>query len=245
MNLPKSFLFLAILVSALSPTIVTFASLPSQRSASDLEWKVSLKFPPVDDRGAPSQTLGGGTRGSSCIDGSGIPITPLMPSKNNFGKTVAANPTLYWYIPQNTAQSGELALTDEAGNQVYLTTFKLPSTPGIIKLDLPANISLQIGKYYRWYFTMICDFQDRAQDQSVKGLLQRTEVSSSLKSQLAGVGLLEQAKIYAESQIWQEALNTVAQLRREKPTEWEELLQSVGLGAIAKEPFLDCCTSDR
>ncbi|MEH2176780.1 DUF928 domain-containing protein [Nostoc sp.] len=74
----------------------------------------------------------------------------------------------------------------------------------------------------RWYFTMICDFQDRAQDRSVKGSFQRTEVSSSLKSQLARTGLLEQAKIYAESQIWQEALNTFAQLRREKPTEWEE-----------------------
>ncbi|MBN3944726.1 MAG: DUF928 domain-containing protein [Nostoc sp.] len=244
MNLPKSFQFLAVLVSTLSPTIVTFASLPPRRSVSDLEWKVSLKFPPVDDRGAPSQTSGGGTRGSSCIDGN-IPLTPLMPSQNNLGKTVAANPTLYWYVPKNTAQSGEFSLTDEKGNQVYLTTFKLPSSPGVIQLKLPANFSLQIGKYYRWNFAIICDFQDRAQDKFVNGLLQRTQLSSFLKSRLDQAAPLERAKIYAESKIWQETMNTVAQLRHEKPAEWEELLKSVGLGAIAKEPFLDCCTSDR
>ncbi len=249
MSWQKSVQSLGVLAVAISPALIIFSSLPPQLLAQSSSMKISLEFPPTDDRGAPGRTAGGGTRGggspgSWCVEGGGIPLMPLMPTRNNVGKTVADSPTLYWYIPKNTATSGEFLLKDMEGNQVYLTNFTPSRRAGIVKLSIPASAALKINKDYLWNFAIICDPQDRSQDQFVKGMLQRTELGSFLKSQLERATPLEQAKIYAESRIWHETLTIIAQLRSENPAEWEELLESVGLGAIAKKPLLDCCTAE-
>jgi hypothetical protein len=44
--------------------------------------------------------------------------------------------------------------------------------------------------------------------------------------------------MYARAKTWRDALLIAAQLWSANPRAWEDLLDSVGLPAIAKEPFV-------
>lgn len=255
-NWQKSFYSLGILAI---PYGIASLHATSPVSASVLSWppllaqsnsiEVSLKFPPTGNRGAPKATTGGGSRGedTTCISAkeNEPSLIALMPNRENAGKTAAATPTLYWYIPESTATSGEFVLLDEDDNEAYQTTFALPGQPGIVKLSIPTTASLKTGKRYSWSFSLICDSQYRNRDQYVEGVIEYTELNWDLKEQLKNATPLEKARLYAESAVWHETFDTVAQLRSENPTEWEELLTSVGLEVIAQAPFRDCCIADQ
>ncbi len=257
----------------LSPALVIFSSLPvGLRAQPYPEWKVSLEFP-VDNVGQPNGgTGGGGTRGSCFKNQQNqedkMPLTGLMPRNSlthrpvNQTLTVAANPTVFVYVPETTTLStenlvfAEFSVYDDQDNEVYQTTFPLPtvlssdvssspvSTPGIVKLSLPANVSLETGNNYRWVFQLVCEKAnaDPVFGQYVEGRIQRTELSPDLKTKIEEATPLEQAQLYAKAKIWSETLMLAAQLRSSQPAEWEKLLKSVGLNEIAQVPLLECCT---
>jgi len=255
----------------LSPALVIFSSLPvGLRAQPYPEWKVTLQIPEEQNVGQPASTAGAGTRASSFCpldkkEGK-MPLTGLMPIGNKLNQetrvatnqtlTVAANPTFFVYVPETTAEFAEFLLLDDQDNKVYETSLQLPtvlssdvssssvSTPGIVKLSLPANVSLETGKNYRWQFQLNCidNTGDASNNPLVDGWIQRTELSSDLKTKIEQATPLEQAKLYAKARIWSEALMLAAQLRSSHPAEWEELLKSVGLNEIAQAPLLECCT---
>ncbi len=248
-NWQKSCQLLGVIAIAFSPALVGFSSPLSVRSTANKPQSISLQFPAARDRGAPKTTSGGGTRSdvASCISvKEGEPsLTALMPSNNNIGTTASATPTLYWYIPTTKATSGEIVITDESNQEIYQASFALKSSPGIVKFTIPAQASLKPDKQYGWSFMIVCDRQYRNRDVAVAGDLKYQGLDADIRKELASKTLLEQAKIYAKNAIWLETLDTAAQLRPEQPAAWEELLQSVGLSAIAKAPFTDCCTADK
>ncbi|GAC1466289.1 MAG: DUF928 domain-containing protein [Chamaesiphon sp.] len=211
--------------------------LPAQLMAQSYQQQISLQFP-VENRGAPTSTTGAGTRGASCTEEGNIPLTALMPTRKNAGTTVSPNPTFFWYVPKTAAQSAEFVVVDDRGNAVYRTNLDLSHTPGVVKVSLPVTASLETGKNYMWGFALICDPVDRTQDKFVQGAISRIEMTSVLKSKLQQAKPLDQAKLYADAKIWYDTLTKVAQLRSSRPTEWEELLKSVGLENIAPEPFV-------
>lgn len=233
---------------ALCVELLTFSSLTPQLRAQSLE--VSVTFPPTANRGAPARTAGAGTRGiKACVNGN-IPLTALTPG-NNVGTTVSANPTLFWYVPQTEAKFAQFVVSDNQNNEIYQTTLALNGTPGVVKLSLPATVSLEPDKEYLWYFGLICNREHRSQDKFVQGIIERTELSSEQKTKLAqATEPLMQAEVYAGAKIWQETLTILAQLRHDRPNDsqiteaWKELLKSVQLEAIATEPLSECCQAD-
>src|SRR5919199_274396 len=249
MSCHKYLSYLSALGAALCVEVVTFFSV-TPLSAEPL--KVSLTFPPVENVGAPSRTAGGGQRGGpsggpSCVTGR-IPLTALAPS-NNLGTTVSGNPTLFWYVPQTEAKSAKFMMIDNQGNEFYTTTLPLKGTPGVVKLSLPANVSLQPGKNYIWRLELNCDLENPSEQKFVRGLVKRTELNVEQKTQLAAATEpLQKAQVYADAKVWQETLTILAQLRSTRPNDpritdaWQELLMSVQLNAIATEPLVDCCT---
>jgi hypothetical protein len=193
-----------------------------------------------------------------------MPLTALMPRNPltnrpvNQTLTVAANPTVFVYVPETSTQFenlvfAEFSVSDDQDNEVYQTTFPLPtvlssdvssssvSTPGIVKLTLPADVRLETGKNYRWVFQLSCGKAnaERFFGRYVEGWIQRTELSSELKTKIEQATPLEQAKLYATARIWSETLMLAAQLRSSQPAEWEELLKSVGLTEISQAPFIE------
>lgn len=215
-----------------------------------------LRFPPEDRVVAPAAPSMGSTTGNpgspvdragaairerdSCTKESKIPLTALMPTRRNVGTTVAANPTFFVYVPKTTAKSAEFALVDGKNAEVYAKSFALSDQPGIVKLPLPANVSLQSDQIYKWRFVLICDRTNRSQDELIQGEIRRDQLSSDLKTKLKQTrSQLEQARLYANARIWFETVSIAAELRSSDPVAWEDLLKSVELEPISREPFIN------
>lgn len=220
-------------------------------------WETNEYQPPVGI-GAPVNTEGGGTRGpaSSCPL-TGKPLKALVPS-SNFGATVAAYPTFLAYMPALLPQASplpvEFVLEDKNGNEIYKSTFKTSGKSGIVAISLPAQAGLsplEIGQDYKWSLSIICQPDDRSRDISVQGLVRRVALNPTLGTQLKQALPQEQVELYAEARLWQDALATLAQLRRDNPTDstvaadWEKLLKSANLGDISQESLLQSPTTSQ
>ncbi len=206
---------------------------------------VSLTFPPTDDsRGGTSRSEGGGHRGPACVRPGATPLMPLLPNRATRAQTVDPTPALYWYIPPTPAQTAEFMLTDHQGEVWYMTTVDLPKQPGVVKLTLPQAAALEKGSTYQWTFSLLCDEEEPSRNTYVSGSIERTTLSASALTQLQTSDPLQQAQVFAQSKIWHDTLDRVAQIRPQRQSEWEELLTSVGLSVIAQEPFQDCCTTE-
>lgn len=199
--------------------------------------------------GTPARRVSAGSRGgASCTSGnqSLIALAPL----EELQITTVGNPTLFFYVPQTTAQQLELVLQDQNRQVVNKATFKAPGKAGIISLSLPGNSpasELKVNKTYRWYFSLVCDRSRRSRDLVVSGSIVRLKPDEKLLHDLASSDRRERANIYALSGSLTDALTNLAQLRRERPndpdikTDWQDLLRSVDLGRITEAPLIECC----
>jgi hypothetical protein len=214
-------------------------------------WQVNQYQPPVGI-GKPIRVEGGGTRsasGSTCLS-PGKPLMALLPS-SNFGATVAAYPSFFVYMPalspQRSSLPVEFVLQDKNNNEIYKASFKTSGKPGIVTLTLPTQaglLPLEVGQDYKWSFSVICQSDDRSKDMVVDGLVRRVALNPTLSTQLKQASPQKQVELYAEAELWQDALAIVAQLRRDKPTDsavaadWAKLLTAAGLENLTQELLL-------
>ena len=213
-----------------------------------------------EDRGRPPNRTSGGSRGPcsaqliALVPGSGeVKVEGgncLSESVSALALTSVETPTLWFYVPeQSTAKlSAEFVLL-ERKQVVHKQLIGLSETPGIIHIYL--TLPLETDEQYRWLFSILINPQRPSQNPAVEGLIQRIEPDSTLNSQLKeATSQRELMAIYARNGIWHDALTSLAQLRREAPGDasltanWSDLLSSVGLGAIAEFPLVDCCTPE-
>ena len=208
----------------------------------------AVTFKPPGDQ-APTQSTGGASRdGGQCFSNAtktSASVTPLMPNTNH-GLTLAERPTLFVHVPQTTAKEAFFSLQDEQSNEHYQTTLLLPDKPGVIGVKVPDDApALQTGKNYKWSLVIVCDEELEPDSPGVSGWIRRVEPNPSLVNQTKLAASLESTSKLAEAGIWYDALSTLAQLRRSQPEnqtltkDWQELLKSVGLDAIATEPLIE------
>ncbi|MDY6783977.1 MAG: DUF928 domain-containing protein [Cyanobacteriota bacterium] len=196
--------------------------------------RVQFRLPPGGDRsGAPNRTVGAGTRGrEGCSsDESPLPLTALAPT-NNVIKTVAGNPSIYLYAPAFKDKEAIFRLIDlETEETIYQVEIPLSDTSGILKLSLPDTVELQANATYQWGFFVQCDANNPIADQGIEGWVERTELTPQTESEIqqAASDPLNQAQLYAEAGIWNEAIALVAKARDSDPTAWVALLESVDL----------------
>jgi len=211
-------------------------------------WEAKEYQPPAGI-GTPKRIQGAGTRSSNCQNPS-KPLKALIPS-SQFGVTVAEHPTFFVYMPALSSQTSsvpvEFVVEDTDGNELYEATFNTSGMPGIVMLSLPTNVGLsplEIGQDYRWAFSIICKQDDRSRDITAEGWVRRVELNSTLKTQLAQATPQKQVELYAEAEIWQDALATLVQLRRDNPqdeavaADWAKLLGAAGLDDITQESLV-------
>lgn len=233
-------------------------SLFAQTPANNLPIQQEAAFPAVPlppDNGAPTQREGAASRGP-CINVSKknltalVPLVKLVSSSQSatsgvvLGKTAAPRPSFWFYVPYTLTSEHpvEFMLQDEAGKEIYSTSLKASETnPGVVGFQLPASApALAVGKRYRWFFSIYCSEDSPV---IVAGLVERISLNSALENQLEQATPSEKVALYQKADLWHEALTTLAQLRRQNPQEeklqtaWSDLLQSIGLKAIAPEPL--------
>lgn len=224
-------------------------SLAQAKGGIPQRWEAKAYQPPRGF-GAPVRREAGGTRGEdACTQRTQKRLTALVP-QGSFGVTVAASPTLLFYMPKMNPEAPpkavEFVLADDNENEVYKSTFKTTSKSGVVSISLPPNAGsprLQVGKDYHWYLSIVCDPQERSNDIWVNGKIRRVELQANTTSQLQQAAPKDKAKLYAQAEVWFDALAALAQQRTNNPNdagtlqEWEQLLKSVQLDAIAKEPL--------
>jgi Domain of Unknown Function (DUF928) len=242
----KHFLHYAVVSVVLSGFAVTFSSLSATMPAKSLPILVSqqINFKPPD-ASAPNNRQGATHAGGSPCPRD-LSIIPLMPW-SNLGLTVSESPAFFAYVSMASIPV-EFYLQTEDGTEVYTTTFKVEK-PGIVEIRIPAvgdnKKSLEINKRYQWSLLVICDPVDRAGDLVVQGLVQRIEPGQTLQKDLANPDPMARAIAYANNGIWYDTISTLAQMRRTSPddraliAEWQQLLQSQKLDAIATQPLLE------
>lgn len=226
---------------------------PHSKESSILQARaVRFRVPNV---GTPRRRTSAAVRGAAgtvpnnCGNSTNEQLVALLPPTEPT-LTVAEYPTIFVSIPRTSAKEAEFILAkDNDGEQevIYETTVTLPSNPGIVNVSFPNNKTLppiEVGKSYRWYFSVICNPQDRTDEPHVGGEIQRVEPSPNLVAELKNASPRDRAAIYAEAGIWYNALNSIAQLRRSSPNDraiaadWAELLKSVGLDTISQKPLI-------
>ncbi len=213
--------------------------------------------PPLPDTakdGPTGRIQGGGTRGP-CQKYKDL--TALVPVTEGFvwGLTSAERPTFWFFVPEplTTELPTEFVLQDGADNYVYKTSWKMPKMQsGVVSISVPSTAKpLDIGKGYRWTFSIACDPARPSASVFVQGSLQRMGLDPVLERQLEAATLRERVDLYAANGIWYDALTNLIQLRQTNPEDaslvrdWKSFLQSVGLEAIAQQPIVQCCTPEK
>jgi len=191
----------------------------------------------------PPDSSGGGVRG---VHSQSINIVPLIPKDEStntlWGQTLSATPTFFLYVPAGIDKTIKFYLVDEAeGETLYETFLTPPSNGGIISADLPreGGKTLKEGRIYTWYFEVQVNSVETNQNPLVSGLVQRIAPSQELSARLqAATTDNDRSKIYAANGIWYDLIALAATLRSANPANWEAMLNSVGLGAIAQAPLI-------
>jgi hypothetical protein len=220
-------------------------------------WEVNEYKPPAG-LGAPRRTAGAGTRGSggSCPV-VGQPLTALLPT-SRFGVTVAQYPEFFVYVPTLSPETPplpvEFLLEDSNGNEIYKANFQTNGTSGIVTLNLPTQaglVPLEVGQDYKWSFSIICQGNERSRDISVEGWVRRVALNPALSNQLRQASPQKRVELYAEAELWQDALAALVQLRRNYPNDsaialsWKKLMSAAGLDNLAQESLLPSSTPGR
>lgn len=195
------------------------------------------------EQGVPGRREGGGTRGLVCPTAT----TALIP-QSTMGQTISAKPTFFYYLPVALDKTVQFELADERDKTIYKKSFRMvTSRPGIVSVSLGSDgnsPALEVGKNYQWYFTIKCNSKN-TDDVLVSGWINRTTIAPTVKTELDRSGDRRAAlSIFAQQGLWYEYLATLAQLRIESPSDaslalkWSEVLNSVELGKIAREPLV-------
>ena len=166
-------------------------------------------------------------------------IIPLIPSDADGVTTISEYPSLLFYVPQiPKAKKLELVVRDDDKFEI-LQKVPLEATkqPGIVKATLTSKTGkpLALNKKYNWIFSVICDTAQRDTDWVLEGSVQRIESNEDLNLDLQAAAPQEQLEIYVKNKLWENALRTLTDLRRQNPNDpevqqyWQELLKSVEL----------------
>jgi hypothetical protein len=196
-------------------------------------------------------------------NGGNSPTPEITTSDSVLGLTVAEHPTFWFYVPYSlnsppSVLSVEFVLQDENSKEVYKTVLTTAeNSPGVFSFELPSTApALEVGRRYYWNLTISCDnplSQENSWDYGKKpyvdGWVERVELNPSLKTQLEQATPLQRVALYAKAGIWHEAVTSLGKLRRENPKnaalmdDWNELLKSVDLDAIAQDPIQSMFTA--
>ena len=216
----------------------------AKETPTTTQFKVTFD-PPAE--GMPVSSVGGASRTiSNCFNeanDSAIPFSAVLPSSNQ-GLTAASHPTILAYLPETSAQSVFFSWRGENDRDHYQAILPIENKAGIISLDLPQNAPpLEVGQNYQWALGIMCNGRLQPDSPMVQGRVKRIELSSAVQNLLDDDLSLKNAALYGENGLWYETAATLAQLKTARPNEvnlvlnWQELLNSVGLTAIAEAPL--------
>ncbi|HIK03543.1 MAG TPA: DUF928 domain-containing protein [Trichormus sp. M33_DOE_039] len=222
--------------------------------------------PPPPNRGAVGSRKGAASRLGGCTPDNQtvtalVPIYQqtvseqqniVVPITKVWGLTNAERPHLFFFVPYEKSSITHVefvfkALKNNQSQTLYRTSLNPPDNPGIIQVNIPESVAaLQAGTMYHWFFKVRvkCNPQQPTQLDYAEGWIQRIPQNTTLTTQLNSATPSQKVALYAANGIWYDVLKTLAELRFAQPQDqtlsqqWANLLNSVGLEAIANQPII-------
>jgi hypothetical protein len=167
-------------------------------------------------------------------------LQALVP--NHVARTSNANPSLYFYLSEDTSRPIDFVLADLTSIDPLLELkLEPPLSAGIHVVELAdRGVVLAPNQEYRWFVTLGADEIARAQDAVARGAVFHIEPNTDLVSALADSPRGEQGRIFAERGLWYDALAFISEGIDRDPTDQRlrELravtLEEAGLSAAAE-----------
>ena len=150
------------------------------------------------------------------------------------GFTLEERPAFWFYLPYISTSEppqnrvAQFVLLDDRNRLVWneLMAVELSDTPQLV--EYPLSYSLEIGKLYKWYFSVICDSDKLSRNPVVRGWIQRVEPTPELQAALRNTSRFEQYLAYANNGIWFDTVSSLVKIRRQLPSrnreDWLDLL---------------------
>ncbi|MEM7761779.1 MAG: DUF928 domain-containing protein [Cyanobacteria bacterium P01_A01_bin.40] len=238
-----------ILITSLLPNL---AIAKETFSTPTTQFKVTFD-PPAKDM--PRSSVGGASRTiGQCLNttnDSARSFSALLPTSSP-ALTAASHPTILAYLPKTSAQNVFFSWHGEDNQDHYQTILPLEQKAGIVSLNLPKNAPpLEVGKSYQWAVGIMCDGRLQPDSPMIQGQVKRVELASTVQNSLDDDISLKNAALYGENGLWYETAATLAELIAAEPnnknftSNWQELLNSVGLNKVADAPINISSSDDR
>jgi hypothetical protein len=204
--------------------------------------------------GVPTDTRSGASRGNAaCFPNQhedSLSLMPLVPPSSH-GLTRLSHPSFFVYLPSTSAHEVFFSLKDDQQQIHYQTKIKIVGREGILRIPLPKTASpLEVGKRYQWAASLLCSERLAPDSPFVMGWVERTrnlpvkEIKSTFKTPRKVSPIESKVDDYYAHGIWYDTLEHLATLKQQQPhdtdlvSSWQDLLDSIGLGAIAAAPLL-------
>ena len=174
--------------------------------------------------------------------------------------TVESHPKFFVYVSQTKKPNATFTLYKETkqadgkiiDESVHEETVALTGHPGIVSVSVPENIKLELNQRYHWYFSIECNevqsptdtSVDKSDNSYVEGWVQQIQKDPNLEAALKNAGEKGRPTVYTNYELWTETVSSLADLRQRYPNDqevaadWQSLLDSVGLGNMAKEQLI-------
>ncbi len=199
--------------------------------------------------GSPLRREAAATRGECPRD----PLLALVP-QDSVSMTTQGYPTLFFRVPARSANSMPLEFTLRDGETiVYQTKLPIVGKRQIVAITLPStanSVPLTLDRDYQWSATIPCSNDAESAYFRTTGMIRRIAPDADLSAKLQATSVEAQAtnrpqvpEIYAEAEIWQDALTILANLRRSQPNnaqvtaQWRSLLESADLAGVVNDPL--------
>lgn len=145
---------------------------------------------------------------AACVSGE-QPLNSLIPQQV-VARTAETYPTLFFHIPNTSAQYAILVVEDTTGENYTEETYPIVQEGGIIGLNWPKHLPLKEGEIYTWRVVFSCSRFAAPDDPNFRGQLQRMSLDSSTSQNLAHQPLPQQADWYEIQGYWHDLLALLA-----------------------------------
>ena len=163
----------------------------------------------------PRARIGGGPRG----EGEASLIVALVP--DHVGLTLKAQPSLCWYLAQETSRPMTFTLFDpRVVRPVLEIRLPSPASKGVHCLQLKDHgVSLEHGQQYRWAITIVLDPEQPSGDIISGGMIERIPFNEGCSLGLPCTRACAQETVYryAEAGLWYDAMSCLHQLIEAAP----------------------------
>lgn len=120
-------------------------------------------------QGLPGRRISGGTRGECA---SSQPVVALEEAEGKGSGASERSSVDFWLPEFDNVYPVEFKLRNSQGNTVYTESLQTGSEARLVSIQIPEKY-LQDSQGYHWYFSIICNVQDRSQNIVLSGQLQQ------------------------------------------------------------------------